>query len=101
MGKDSLEDDDSYGRSTTATTEENNAHMKRVKMEDRRLTVNRIANNDGISHERVENIAHMKRVAMEDRRLTVNRIANNAGISHRRVENILLNELGMAKISAR
>ena len=42
MGKGSLEDEDRSGPSATATTEENIAHMHRVMMDDRRLTVNQI-----------------------------------------------------------
>ena len=39
MGKDSLEDDDRCGRPTTATTEENIAHMHKNVMDARCLTV--------------------------------------------------------------
>ena len=44
MGKESFEADDRCGRPTTATTEENFAHLHRVVMGDRHLTVNQIAN---------------------------------------------------------
>ena len=54
MGNESLEDDDRCGRSSTAATEKNIAH---VVMNDRRLTLNQIAHSVGISHERVENIS--------------------------------------------
>ena len=61
MDKASLADDDRCGRPTTATTEENIAHVHRVVMDDRRLTVNQIAANTiAISRERVENIQHNK-----------------------------------------
>ena len=59
MDKESPEDDDSCGRHTIATTEENIAHVHRVVLEDdRRLTVNQTANAVGISREPVENILH-------------------------------------------
>ena len=56
--KDSLEVDDRCGRPTTTTTEENIAHVHRVVLDDRHLTVNQIANTVCISHERLENILH-------------------------------------------
>ena len=37
---------------------------------------------------------------MNDRRLTISHLANVISISRERVENILLNELGMSKVSA-
>ena len=58
MGKESLKDDDRCGRPTTATTEENIAHVHRVVMDDSRSAVNQIANTFGISRERVENVLH-------------------------------------------
>ena len=45
------QDDGRCGQSTTATTEENIAHVQRVMMDDRHLTVNQISNNVGISCE--------------------------------------------------
>ena len=58
MLKESLEDDDKCGRPTTATTEENIAHVHKAVVDDRRSTVNQTANTIGISRERVENILH-------------------------------------------
>ena len=58
MGKESLVDDNRYVPLITATSEENIAHVYRVLMDDRRLTVNQIADTVGISHERVETILH-------------------------------------------
>ena len=58
MGRESLKDDDRRERSTTATAEEFIAHMRRIVMDDRRLTVNLIFNTVGISRERVETILH-------------------------------------------
>ena len=46
------------GQPTTATTEENVAHVHRVVMGDRHLTLNQIANTAGISREQIENILH-------------------------------------------
>ena len=57
--KESLEDDDRSGRPTAATAEEENiAHVHRIVMDDRRLTVNQIAHTVSISRERVVNILH-------------------------------------------
>ena len=58
MGKESLEDDDRCERPTTAKSEKNIAHVHRVMIDDRRLTVNQIANTVGITRERVKNILH-------------------------------------------
>ena len=58
MGKESLEDGVRCGRPTTATAEENIAHVHRVVIDDRRLVVSRIGYTAGISRERVENILH-------------------------------------------
>ena len=58
MGKESPEDDDNCGRHTIATTEENIAHVHRVILNDRRLTVESEASAVGFSRERVENILH-------------------------------------------
>lgn len=55
MGKDSL---DRCGRPTTATTEVTISRLHRAVMDDRRLTVNQLADTVGISRERVENILH-------------------------------------------
>ena len=53
MGKESLEDVDKCGRPSTATTDENIAHVHRVVMDDRCLTVNQIANTVDISREKI------------------------------------------------
>ena len=58
MGKENLKDDDRYRRPTTATTEENIAHIHRVTLDYRHEIVNQIASTVGISGERVENILH-------------------------------------------
>ena len=57
-GRESLEDDPRSGRPATATTQENINRVHHMVMDDRRLTVNQIANTVGISRERVENILH-------------------------------------------
>ena len=51
MGKEGFENDDRCGPPTTATTEENTAHLQKVVLDDRRLTVNQIASTVGISRE--------------------------------------------------
>ena len=56
--RESLEDDPRSGRPATATTQENIDRVNHMVMDDRRLTVNQIANAVGISRERVENILH-------------------------------------------
>ena len=48
MGKESLEDDDRCRRPTTATAEENIAHVHSVVMDDRLLTVKQKGNTVGI-----------------------------------------------------
>ena len=58
MGRESLKDDDRRGRPTTATAEEFIAHVRRIVMDDRRLTVNLMANTVVISREQVETILH-------------------------------------------
>ena len=58
MDKEGLEHDGRCGKPTKATTEEIAAHVYSVVMDDRRLTVNQIANTIGI-FQRVENILHM------------------------------------------
>ena len=57
-GRKSLEDDPRLGRPFTATTQENIDRIHQMVMNDRRLTINHLANVIGISRERVENILH-------------------------------------------
>ncbi|XP_076054483.1 protein GVQW3-like [Oratosquilla oratoria] len=54
----SLEDDPRSERPATATTQENTTRVHHMVIDDRRLTVNQIANTIGISYERVENILY-------------------------------------------
>ena len=48
-----------------------------------------------------KNIDHIQQMVMNDRRLTISLLANDISTSRERVENILLNELGISKVSAR
>ena len=57
-GSESLEDDPRSGRPAKATTQENINRVHHMVMDDWRLTVNQIANAEGISQERVINILH-------------------------------------------
>ena len=57
-GRESLEDDPRSGRPATATTQENIDRVHHMVMDDRRLSVNQIANTVVISRERVGNILH-------------------------------------------
>ena len=57
-GRESVEYDPRSGRPATATTQENIDRVHHIVMNDRRLTVNQIANVVGISREQVENILH-------------------------------------------
>ena len=57
-GRESLEDDPRSGRPASASTQENIDRVHHMVMDDRRLTVNQIADAVAISRERVENILH-------------------------------------------
>ncbi|XP_076065286.1 protein GVQW3-like [Oratosquilla oratoria] len=57
-GRENLEDDLRGGRPATATTQENNDRIHHIVMDERRLTVNQMANTVSISRERIENILH-------------------------------------------
>ena len=59
-GRESLEDDPRSGRPASATTQENINRVHHMVMDDRRLTVNQIADAVAISRERVENILHQE-----------------------------------------
>uniref|UniRef100_A0A3Q0QTS4 Histone-lysine N-methyltransferase SETMAR n=1 Tax=Amphilophus citrinellus TaxID=61819 RepID=A0A3Q0QTS4_AMPCI len=59
-GRESLKDDPRSGHPATATTQENIDRVHHMVTDDRHLTVNKIANAVGISHEQVENILHNK-----------------------------------------
>ena len=54
-GKESIEDDPRSGRPATATTQENIDRVHHMVMDDRRSTINQIANAVSNSRERVEN----------------------------------------------
>ena len=56
----SLEDDLTSGRPASATIQENIDCVHLMVIDDRRLTVNQIADAVAISRERVENILHQK-----------------------------------------
>ena len=58
QGRTSLEDDPRSGRPSSATTQENIDLVHQMVIDDRRLTVNEIAEAVAISRERVENILH-------------------------------------------
>ena len=57
-GRESVAYDPRSQRPATATTQENIDRVHHIVMNDRRLTVNQIANVVGISREQVENILH-------------------------------------------
>ena len=59
-GREGLEDDPSSGRPASVTTQENIDPVHHMVMDDRRLTVNQIADAVAISRERVENILHQE-----------------------------------------
>uniref|UniRef100_A0A3Q0RHJ7 Mos1 transposase HTH domain-containing protein n=1 Tax=Amphilophus citrinellus TaxID=61819 RepID=A0A3Q0RHJ7_AMPCI len=59
-GRERLEDDPRFKHPATATIQENTDLVHHMVMDDRRLTVNQIANAVGISQERVGNILHNK-----------------------------------------
>ena len=58
--RESLEDDPRSGRSASATNQENIDYVHHMVMDDRRLTVNQIADAVAISREPVENILHQE-----------------------------------------
>ena len=57
-GRKNLQDDPRSGGLSTTTTQENIDRIHQIAINDRRLTVNHIANVMSISRERVENILH-------------------------------------------
>ena len=57
-GRESLEDDPRSGRFSTTTIQENIDRIHQMVMNDRRLTISRLAKVISISRERVENILH-------------------------------------------
>ena len=59
-GRESLENDPRSGRPASATTQENIDRVHHMVMDDKRLTVNQIADAIAISRERVENILHQE-----------------------------------------
>ena len=59
-GSESLEDDPTSGRPASATIQENIDRVHYMVIDDRRLTVNQIADAVAISRERVENIPHQE-----------------------------------------
>ena len=60
MGRESLEDNPRSGCPASATTQENIDCVHHMVMDDRRLTVNQIADPVAIFHEQVENILHQE-----------------------------------------
>ena len=59
-GRESLEDDPRSDCPVSATTQENIDRVHHMVMDDRRFTVNQIADAVAISRERVKNILHQK-----------------------------------------
>ena len=56
--RESLEDNQRSGRSSTATTQENIDRIRQMVVNDRRLTISHLANVIRISRKRIENIRH-------------------------------------------
>lgn len=59
-GRNNAEDNTRSGCPATVTTKENNDHVHHMEMDERRLSINQIANANSRSHERVENIMHIE-----------------------------------------
>ena len=59
-GRESFDDDPRSGRLASATTKENINRIHHMAMDDRRLTVNQIADAVAISRERVDNVLHQE-----------------------------------------
>ena len=66
-GREDVEDDERPGRPSTSTTDENVEKVKEMAMNDRRITIREVADDDDISigscHEIFSNVLGMKRVA--------------------------------------
>ncbi len=59
-GREQVEDEPRSGRTSTAVTNENIQVVEDIFMEDRRLTLDKLADILGISHERVHHIIHQE-----------------------------------------
>ncbi len=59
-GREQVEDEPRSGRPSTAVTDENIQAVEDIFMEDRRITLDEIADILGINHERVHHIIHQE-----------------------------------------